>query len=264
MRITVFTSNQPRHLHLINCLAENAEKVYAIQECSTIFPGEVEDFYKKSEVFQKYFAKVIEAEKNVFGHQSFLRENVSQFAMKFGDLNRLPLDRFSDALDSDLYVVFGASYIKGPLIDFLVSKGCINLHMGLSPFYRGTATNFWPLYDGKPEFVGATIHLISKGLDSGDILFHALPKAKPYDPYEIGMYAVKASHLSLVESIKNNSLNNMTPIKQNKSLELRYSKRLEFNDEVAQSFMENPPKPSFIEDRLNNTVLNGLIKPVYL
>ena len=61
------------------------------------------------------------------------------------------------------------------MIDFLI-KDAINIHMGISPYYRGSSCNFWAIYDGNPSYVGATIHLLSKGLDSGDILFHCLPK----------------------------------------------------------------------------------------
>ena len=77
-------------------------------------------------------------------------------------------------LDSDLYIIFGSSFIKGDLIDFLIEKKAINIHMGVSPYYRGADCNFWALNDNNPHLVGATIHLISKNLDSGPILFHAL------------------------------------------------------------------------------------------
>lgn len=50
MNITVFTSNQPRHISLINSLARISDRVYAIQECNTVFPGEVKDFYDNSDV----------------------------------------------------------------------------------------------------------------------------------------------------------------------------------------------------------------------
>ncbi|MBT2282002.1 hypothetical protein J7E78_00310 [Paenibacillus polymyxa] len=60
MKITVFTSNQPRHLALIESLAEISDQVYAVQECNTVFPGQIDDFFKKSEIMQEYFEHVIE------------------------------------------------------------------------------------------------------------------------------------------------------------------------------------------------------------
>ena len=53
MKITVFTSNQPRHLSLIKDLSIIADEVYAIQECNTVFPGEVKDFFDNSEIMQR-------------------------------------------------------------------------------------------------------------------------------------------------------------------------------------------------------------------
>ena len=58
MRVTVFTSNQPRHLSLIERLAGVAEEVFAVQECNTVFPGRVGDFFRKSEVMQRYFFSI--------------------------------------------------------------------------------------------------------------------------------------------------------------------------------------------------------------
>ena len=58
MTITIFTSNQPRHLSLIRDLSKISKKVYAIIEVSTVFPGEVKDFYNNSPIMNKYFQKV--------------------------------------------------------------------------------------------------------------------------------------------------------------------------------------------------------------
>lgn len=55
MKITIFTSNQPRHIRLINKLSEISDEVFAIQECNTVFPGITKDFFNNSEVMEKYF-----------------------------------------------------------------------------------------------------------------------------------------------------------------------------------------------------------------
>ena len=43
-------------------------------------------------------------------------------SVKSGDLNLLSRNQFDAALNSDVCVVFGASYMKGWLIDYLVEK----------------------------------------------------------------------------------------------------------------------------------------------
>lgn len=261
MKITVFTSNQPRHISLIEELATIADEVYAIQECNTVFPGQVDDFFKKSEVMQQYFRHVIAAEQEVFGDIKFTSKNVSQLVLKSGDLNKLDMKTLSMALDSDYYIVFGSSFIKGPLCEFLVEKKAINIHMGVSPYYRGSSCNFWALYDGNPELVGATIHMLSKGLDSGDMLFHAFPKAEAADPFVIGMMAVRSAHNSLIEYIKSGYITELTPIKQNKTNEIRYTRNKDFTDEVAKEYLLKPPTPIEIKNKLEKRDLSQFLHP---
>ncbi|MGG3838410.1 formyltransferase family protein [Paenibacillus thiaminolyticus] len=261
MKITVFTSNQPRHVSLIESLATIADEVYAIQECNTVFPGRKADFFNKSDVMQEYFYHVINAEREVFGNLKFTSKNVSQLVLKSGDLNMLDIQTLSPALKSDYYIVFGSSYIKGPLCDFLVANKAINIHMGTSPYYRGSSCNFWAMYDGNPELVGATIHMLSKGLDSGDMLFHAFPRAEVIDPFVIGMKAVKAAHDSLIEYISTGKINEFTPVKQEKKHEIRYTRNRDFTDEVAQKYLQNSPDPQFIKDKLESRDLTQFLNP---
>jgi len=238
MKITLFSSNQPRHLQLARALAEIADDVYFVSEINTVFPGKVEDFFGKTKVMQRYFENVILAEKKVFGDINFLPYNVRQLSIKSGDLNLLSQAQISMALESDIYVVFGASFIKGWLIDFLVMNQALNIHMGISPYYRGSSCNFWALYDNNPSYVGATIHMLSKGLDSGDILFHCLPKyVKGDTPFDFTMRSVSAAHHGLCHAIHDRTILDMDRIEQDKSREIRYSRNSDFNDDIANEFL---------------------------
>ena len=238
MKITLFTSNSARHLALAEKLAGIADLVYVVQECSTVFPGLTAGYYRKSPVMQDYFGRVIEAERIVFGKPRFLPANVRQLALQMEDLSLTPLDMLEPALDSDITVVFGASYIKGPLVDRLIAGRAINIHMGVSPYYRGSSCNFWALYDGNPDLVGATIHLISRGLDSGAMLYHARPRQIATDPFELGMRAVEAAQNSLVSRISQGSvLADYEPVVQDAAQELRYTRNAAFTDEVAAEYL---------------------------
>ena len=240
MNVTVFTSCQPRHLALIERLAGVAETVYACIEVTTLFPGRVEDFYKRSEVMQGYFGHVIDAERAEFGEPRFLPHNVRALPMKMGDLSILDPESIRSALDSDLIVVFGASFIRRPLVDSLVERRALNLHMGTSPYYRGTACNFWSIYDGKPDYVGATIHLLTRGLDSGPMLCHALPSsadAKGLDGFALGMRAVRVGFDTLVSIIGDGRWRDLEPVPQDRSLEIRYSRSRDFTDEIASAYL---------------------------
>ena len=42
-----------------------------------------------------------------------------------------------------------------------VHKNAWNVHAGLSPWYRGSITHFWPSYLLEPEYTGMTLHNIT-------------------------------------------------------------------------------------------------------
>jgi hypothetical protein len=261
MRITVFTGNQPRHLSLIAGFADIADEVFAIQECSTVFPGKIADFFRDSDVMQAYFSRVVLAEKEVFGGVRFSPHNVRSLSLKGGDLNSVDRELLAPALQSDIYVVFGASYIKGSLAEFLVENKAINIHMGVSPYYRGSSCNFWAIYDGNPDLVGATIHLLSRGLDSGCILFHVLPKPGPIDPFILGMQAVSAAHGALIQHISAGRLLSLQPVAQDKRLEIRYSRNRDFTDDVAQEYLARKLGAHEIGEMLKASPRRELIVP---
>ena len=261
MKITVFTSNQPRHLSLIESLSSIADDVYAIQECNTIFPGQVADFFRRSEVMQEYFSHVIDAEKTIFGEPRFSPSKVKSLSIKLGDLNRLNLETLKPALESDYYIVFGSSFIKEDLCDFLVKHKALNIHMGVSPYYRGSSCNFWALKDGNPDFVGATIHMLSKGLDSGPMLFHALPKPQETEAFRLGMCAVKAAHEGLVSHLKSGTIFDFAPVTQDKTLELKYTRNSDFSDEVAAHYLKTAPTPAEISESLHSRDLTKFLHP---
>ena len=153
----------------------------------------------------------------------------------------------------------GASYIKGWLVDFLVENRAINIHMGLSPYYRGSSCNFWAMYDNNPGYVGATIHLLSKGLDSGNMLFHCVPKPIRGDtPYDFTMRAVLVAQTGLLEKVRKNEIFSMESVTQDKSQQIRYTKNNEFTDAVAQDFMSRAIK---MED--TNFVYPNLLNPYF-
>ncbi len=261
MNITVFTSNQPRHTALIERLAEYADKVYAIQECCTVIPGQVNDFYRKTPVMQDYFSRVLDAERVVFGKPRFSPTNVTQLPIRMGDLNMLDLQSIKPALKSDVYVVFGSSFIKPPLLDPLLTGKAINIHMGVSPYYRGSSTNFWAMYDNHPEYVGSTIHMLTAGLDSGPIIRHALPAAEAADPFTIGMKAVRAAHEATVDLIRTAEWRERATFPQDRTQELRYSRAAEFTDEIAEEYLQRLLSPEEMVAALSSRSLSDYVDP---
>jgi methionyl-tRNA formyltransferase len=80
------------------------------------------------------------------------------------------------SLRPDLGVIAG-TYILRESVFSIPKHGCINLHSGKVPEYRGAAPGFWEMYNGESS-VGITIHRVVAGVDAGNIL---LQEQFPFD-----------------------------------------------------------------------------------
>lgn len=102
------------------------------------------------------------------------------------NINDTVVVKFVQKLKPDVVSVNGTNLLREPLLSMAdnIPLGIINLHTGLSPYSRGGNCNLFMLLEDKPQLVGATIHYIDKGIDSGDIIQTLRPKMMPDDPYE--------------------------------------------------------------------------------
>jgi folate-dependent phosphoribosylglycinamide formyltransferase PurN len=73
-----------------------------------------------------------------------------------------------EAMAPDLGVVVGTHILRSDL--FSVPRlGCINLHLGAAPEFRGSSPGFYEMLEGVAE-VGVTVHRVTDTLDGGNIL----------------------------------------------------------------------------------------------
>jgi methionyl-tRNA formyltransferase len=85
------------------------------------------------------------------------------------DVNDPALLQKLSTLGADLIVLAGyGQLVKRGFIN-LVRYGCINLHGGKLPEYRGSSPMNWALINGEQEF-GLSVIQISAGIDTGDVL----------------------------------------------------------------------------------------------
>lgn len=87
------------------------------------------------------------------------------------------------SLKPDILAVCGTGLLK-PRVFELATRAAINLHLGLSPRYRGSHCVFWPLYNGEPEWIGITVHRVDSGIDAGPILAQRRPAIDGADTVE--------------------------------------------------------------------------------
>lgn len=80
-------------------------------------------------------------------------------------------------------VVVCGTRIISPSTLSCVDAPFVNLHMGITPSYRGVHGGYWALADQEPHLAGSTVHLVDKGIDTGAILRQATFKCEPEDSF---------------------------------------------------------------------------------
>ena len=175
MKITIFTGAAKRHSYLIKALLNH--DLFVIREDKKSFSYLQNKNLKKKKIILDYFKKVKNSESKVFKSSKFNNKKlIKSKKIDYKKLAKIKLKDIDQFLRSDLYIVYGSSYIKGDLLKFLIKKKCINIHMGISPYYKGSNCNFWALHDKNFHLVGATIHRLTNKIDGGPILFHTIAK----------------------------------------------------------------------------------------
>lgn len=84
------------------------------------------------------------------------------------DLHAAPVLERMRAWGPDLGLSIGAPILR-PALFQVPALGTLNLHLGRVPDYRGAPPAFWELYTGARS-IGATVHWIDEGLDTGPVV----------------------------------------------------------------------------------------------
>ena len=86
----------------------------------------------------------------------------------------------------DIIVAYGCSIIREPLLRAFPNR-ILNIHLGLSPYYRGSGTNVWAMINREPECVGTTFMYMDSGIDTGKIIHQIRARVFSGDtPHSIG------------------------------------------------------------------------------
>jgi folate-dependent phosphoribosylglycinamide formyltransferase PurN len=202
MRAILLTSTFRRHVYVANTVAAGCDLAGVWQEEKTFRPERYAQDAADEAVIQRHFAARDESEARYFVSDSALR-------LKAGAAHRrVAAGGCSDPAEvalmmgarPDVVLVFGTGILREPLLSAFDGR-IINIHLGLSPYYRGAGTNFWPLVNREPEYVGATIHYLDAGIDTGPIISHARPSIDRGDgPHDLGNKTIVAAAQALLRA----------------------------------------------------------------
>lgn len=193
-RIVLMCGSHMRHLYI-------AEKLYKEDRLAGLVIEKREEFLpqppanlsqRDKDNFVLHFTERDKAERKFFGgvDADEILKNVPVLEVTMAELNSEKTIEFVKNANADMLITYGIHKVTDDIINCYEGKS-FNIHGGLSPWYRGNTTLFWPFYFLKPNWAGMTIHRLTQRLDGGEILHHSVPKLEYGDKmHEVACKAV--------------------------------------------------------------------------
>lgn len=203
--ITLITGNHPRHIFFGNQISKIIKIENWVLEKRENFVTGGKEKNNLSVLENLHFKKREKAELKFFGNKKKISNNVENIIeINKEELNNGSLKEKLKKSKNINLMSYGCHKIEKNLLDlFKLNK--INIHGGLSPWYRGVITHFWPSYLLEPEYTGMTMHNLSNDIDGGDVLHQYSVKLNEHDGiHENACRCVKAFSNQLIKIINNN------------------------------------------------------------
>jgi methionyl-tRNA formyltransferase len=212
MKIVLLTSDSLRHKFIAAEISKQLDLKLIVIEAKSAKIQDTSELNKQDAQFiSDHFEARNKSENLFFGDYKEFPEKIPQLRIPYGNINSWEVNNAIDKITPDLIVLFGTSIIKDPLLGNYSGK-IINLHLGLSPYYKGSATNLFPYYYNEPECVGATIHLASSKVDQGSILHQLRPNIEVNDDlHSIGNKCILNAGKILPEILRSYSEGKILP-----------------------------------------------------
>lgn len=173
MKVIILTGSEIRHEYFRMRISNDSRIDVLATFCEGIeksLQNRVKQNTKSSNLELQHVEARFQAEIDFFSDytSSFEDKSIPRFIPK-GAINDPEIVNEIIKLKPDLLVCYGSSLIKSNLLHQFNGK-FLNVHLGLSPYYRGCGTNVWPLINNEPDMIGATFMYIDDGIDTGEII----------------------------------------------------------------------------------------------
>jgi folate-dependent phosphoribosylglycinamide formyltransferase PurN len=129
-------------------------------------------------------------------------------------------------LQPDIIIVNGTRIISKIILQS-TSAVFVNMHVGITPYYRGSHGGYWALYNNDAENFGTTIHLIDAGVDTGAVIKQVFIKPDKEDNFSTYPILQAAAGIDALKEVLNNMLSsNYETIKHTEKGKLYYQPTL--------------------------------------
>jgi folate-dependent phosphoribosylglycinamide formyltransferase PurN len=97
----------------------------------------------------------------------------------------------------DVVVINGTRILKTETLS-AVDAPFINTHQGITPRYRGAHGAYWALYNNDPKQCGVTVHLVDRGIDTGNIIGQSVIEPDSQDNFVTYPYLQMAAAVPIL------------------------------------------------------------------
>lgn len=215
MRVVLLTSNSLRHKYLAFAIGSKLELALVVSESKANKIGDTSALEPEdADLISGHFKAREKSEAVFFGKYNDFPKGIPVMKTAHAGINSPEVFNRIREVGPEMLLLFGTSIIQKPLLDAFKGR-VINLHLGLSPYYKGSATNLFPYFYGEPESVGATIHLATPQVDAGGILEQCRPEMEEDDDlHDIGNKVILKAGKLLPEVVQEYSVGNVVPVSQ--------------------------------------------------
>jgi methionyl-tRNA formyltransferase len=166
MKIVFIAGSHPRHQFIARALFQTGYlSLIIIEERENHLPRPNDDMDKDlSRLFRRHFQLRDDSESRHFGEKMW--PDVPLINIKVQDRNGEIVQQKLREISPDLMLTYGCHKLTDETLSCVEGEKW-NIHGGLSPWYKGTVTHFWPSYMLEPQMTGMTVHELTSKLDAG-------------------------------------------------------------------------------------------------
>lgn len=125
--------------------------------------------------------------------------------IKIGSVNSHRCRRALQLLRPRAVAVYGTRIISQKTLD-AIDASFINYHAGINPKYRGQHPAYWARVEGDDENAGVTVHLVDKGVDTGEVIYQASVAFKRRDNIATYQFVQLSTGMDLLGRAINDAL----------------------------------------------------------
>jgi folate-dependent phosphoribosylglycinamide formyltransferase PurN len=172
MSVVMLIGSHPRHAYLANRLHEAGRLAGLVVERREAFVPEPPQGLSTevADLYRHHFDQRDRAEARHFGEQALFPADVPRLEVDRDALNGEAVRAFLAGLPVRLLLSYGVHMLAQETLAASPAVHRWNLHGGLSPWYRGCITHFWPSYLLEPQMTGFTVHQLTDRLDHGPVI----------------------------------------------------------------------------------------------